>query len=244
MTILEIREWLGLLSPIILAVMGYLFSKRLNKQKKDLAKRDEDNEKKNKVREEKLQKLVLDKLEDVEVKLTNMEFSLNTHIVDTDFKSEFKDSIRNKSRQILANLSSFLTQEQKTVLGNWADTMEEFGLDFFYTSKRKERKKDLDIYLTQELDRHISNFYNYVDFSCEEIRTYKKRKVLFSQFIDQVKLHNRSEQLKMRLVANGFKDTSEVIDEFVGYIEDFFADFASIVRIWERLEIFDKEIAA
>lgn len=243
MTILEIKEWFSVLSPIILAVMGYVFNRRLNKQKEQLEIRDKESEEKNKEREEKLQKLVLDKLNDVEVKLVNLEFSVNSHIKDTDFRSEFKDSIRNKSRQILLNLSNFLTQDHKNILSNWADSMEKFGLDFYYTSKRQDRRKDLDNFLTQLMDTSIGNFYNYIDYSYEEVRISKKKKMLFSQFVDSSKVHNKTEQLKMRLVVNGFEDTKEVIDLFSGYIEDFFMDFTNVITLWERLEIYEKEVA-
>ena len=52
------------------------------------------------VRENKLQKLVLGKLEDVEVLVTNIEIKLEAHIKDTDFKAEFKKS--NQDRETAA----------------------------------------------------------------------------------------------------------------------------------------------
>ncbi len=255
MVFADFTNLISVLTPIILAVMGFLFNHRLNKEKKQAIKKEEirvekekeekeAREKKNKEQEERIKTFIFDKLESVEVKLTDLEISVNAHIEETDFKTEFKDSIRHKSRQILIHLTDFLSLEQKNILGYWADVIEGFGLDFFYTSKRKGRKKKLDTYLSQELELHIGNFHNYIDSIYEEIRIYNKKNYFFSQFIDEVKLHSRSDQLKMRCVANGFKDNVEIIEEFVGYIEDFFSDFTSAIRVWNLLEVYEKEIAA
>jgi len=230
--------------PVVLLILSILFNKKLNKQKKDIngdiEKRDEANELKAKDREERRQKLVLDKLEDLEVNVTDMKIALTVHIEDTDFRTEFKDNIRNKSRQIIINLGDFLAPEHKNILSNWSDTIEKFGLDFFYSSKRKERKKNIDTWLTQEMDINIRNFYNFVDFMYEEIRVYNKKKVLFSNFLDTIKLHNRTELLKMRLIQNGLS-MEDIIDLFSAYIEDFYADFVKAIKIWYTLEIFERE---
>ena len=43
----------------------------------------------------------------------------------------------------------------------------------------------------------------------------------------------------MNLIANGYKNNNEIIDEFTGHITDFFSDFTTIIRAWNLLEKFE-----
>ena len=235
---------ISVLTPIIIAVLSILFNRKINKKDKETLKRDSIRLENEKIREELNKNFILDKLESLEIKFTDLEISVNTHMDETDFRLEFSDKISNKASQILIHLKEFLTPEQNSILNYWSNVIESFGLDFFDSSKRRGRKKKLDNYLSQALENHLSDFDNYVDSIYEEIRVYKKEKVFFSQFIDRVKLHGRTESLKMKCVSGSFKDDQDIIGEFVEYIEEFFSDFTKGVRIWNLLPIYEKENAA
>lgn len=241
---MDYQNWIALiavLNPIILFVLGILFNRKINKKDKELIERDAERVKGEKIRESQLKEFILDTLDTVQIKLVDIEMAFTTLADKIDFKTEFRSKISNKSAQILIHLSEFLTQEQKNILNYWGNIIEEFGTKFFDNIKRKGRKKTLSSYLSQEMEICIRDFDNYVDSIYGEIRIYNKEKVFFSQFIDKVKLHSRSEQLKMRCVANNFKDNDEIIEIFIEYIEDFYADFTSGIRAWNLLSIYEKK---
>lgn len=227
-------------ASIIMLVLGYFFNRKLKKQEKNAKKKEDARVIEDNAREERFKKYISDITEDLVITVTDMKMKLETHIEDTNFKLDFVNTIRNHSRQIITTLTNFLEQEHKNILSHWADTIEKFGLDWYYNSRQKKSKKEIDEYLTQELDIYIKNLDNYVDYTYNVIKIYNNKKVIFSQFLDAVKLHNKTELLKLKLIKNGFKTNQDVFTTFKEYIDDFFNDFTKIITIWNRLEVYEK----
>lgn len=229
---------------LLLLAAGYFFNRRLKKKEKEDKVKEESRVKEDDAREKRLQKYISDEVNELIIKVTDMEMILKSHIEETNFKFDFINTIKNHSRQIIITLTNFLEQEHKNILSHWADTIEKFGLDWYYNSRQKKSKKEIDEYLTQELDIHIKNLDNYVDYTYNVIKIYNNKKVIFSQFLDAVKLHNKTELLKLNLIKNGFKTNEDVFATFKEYIDDFFNDFTKVITIWNRLEVYEKTFNA
>ena len=111
-------------TPLVLGYMTYIFNKKLKEQdvsiKERYAKIDEENKKRDELRkkmdderEERYKKFISENIEDLKVKVVNMEITLTNHVEDTDFRLQFQDAIRNKSRQNILTLTNFLNQQFK-----------------------------------------------------------------------------------------------------------------------------------
>lgn len=187
--------------------------------------------------------LVLNELKTLSTTMVNIQIDLKTHIDETNFIRDFKDSIRNRSKQILS-LSFSLEQKYKNILGFWADTIEKFGTDFYDNKNRGVDKFTLEKQLNQDMTRDLDDLNIYMDDLIEEIRVVDGQKYRFSKYLIKYQVHNKTHLLVSRLADNGFKDNTKITEAFVSYIDTFYAAFLTAISIWEAAPVYHIEMDA
>ncbi len=176
-----------------------------------------------------------DSLSSLETAVKETKQILQTYIADNEFRVKFKNTIRSRSRSLHTLYSSMLPEVSRNALLKWADIIEKFGLDFFYAEQRKCGEKKRDEYLTSILNSHIEYFYYYLDSLHPEVKIFKSEHLTISGLMRKIRIHSRTEFLKITLVKNGL-DTEAVVNLFDDYILEFAQDLSRAFQIWDKLE--------
>jgi hypothetical protein len=232
---------LSALSPIVVglgaAYINYINKKRElihNEKIKEIDQKADEREKNLNEKQERILKIVIDRLQEVEISLCRVEESIAKHLNDTDFRQEYRNRLRQTAMRVLEN-SYMLKQSYKNMLSYWTDSIERFGLNYYYSERRKEGKHSLEKFLTQEKNILIDDFNVYIDGNISTVKTFNGKKVLFSDFVIANGIHNKLEFVIMKLVINGLKE-KDVIDLFTTYIESFFELFITATITWDGLK--------
>ncbi len=160
---------------------------------------------------------------------------LQSYVSDREFRIEFKNTIRIRSRELHALYSTILPEISRNAILKWAGVIEGFGLDFFYSEQRKAEERKRDEYLTAILNSHIEYFYQYLDSSHPGLKIFESKPVTISGLMRKVKIHSRTEFLKITLIKNGL-NTESIIDLFDNYVLEFSQDLSKALQIWHKLE--------
>jgi len=242
------------LTGIIVAILGFLFAKKLKKMDIDAAEKREqqkldfekaevkriENEKiANQQRDEKDERRfenqtrqILEKVGELELKMGTIEDILVTHVGDSDFRLRFRNKVSNLAMNLLK--ASDLDEEYKSVLAYWFSNIETFSLDFWYSDYRKSEPEALKIKLNEKLEILLSNFSQHINLSVKEIREYNSSKVLFSQYLTKTNFHGKARVLILAFGNNGFDVDTKFTTLVIDHINSIHADFITSLRVWRR----------
>jgi hypothetical protein len=206
--------------------------KRDNQAQDSLAKRDEEIDKKQETRI----KIITNRLEEIESVVTNIESALKIHLTDDNFRKDFREVIRSTSLNIIEKSYS-IRQVYKNILSYYADSIEKFGLCFYYSNKRKGAQWDRDKGLTEEKTILLEDFLKFIDSNIIAYKIYKSSKVCMSDFLSDTKINAFAslEILVQDLIRNGLSE-SDVKEKFRIHIDKFFKVFITSSIVWEQLE--------
>jgi hypothetical protein len=204
---------------------------------------DKKIDKKEEVQNENLQKavkLITDEIKGLSSSVVNLELELMNHIEITNFISDLRASIQNRSKQILY-LSLTLNQKYKNILGYWSEIIEKFAVNFCDNKNRKKDTSILEKQLLQDMRKELEDFNYYMDDLIDEYRVVKNKKYCFSKYLNEFQVHNKTHLLVARLIENGFKkeDNDKLIKVFTKYIEEYFQVFLTAITAWNELEIYN-----
>jgi beta-glucosidase/6-phospho-beta-glucosidase/beta-galactosidase len=172
--------------------------------------------------------------------MNDIKAMLEAHIFDNDFQVKFKDEIQKKTA---IELKAFTNLNHRKIINHWVEIIEKFGLKYYYSSYRKGNKRELEEFLTNNINIKIDEFDKFVS---ETITVPKKLGALtlyFNQFIqaknnkvntDIMPVHNHTLILIQNLVKNGLSFET-TIDLFVNYIKDFISAYHHKVELWSTL---------
>ncbi len=177
-----------------------------------------------------------DSLSSLETNVKETKQILQSYIADNEFRVKFKNTIRSRSRSLHTLYSSMLPEVSRNAMLRWADIIEKFGLDFFYSEQRKsEEKKKRNEYLTSILNSHVEYFYYYLDSLHPGVKNFKSENLTLSGLMRQINIHSRTEFLKITLVKNGLS-TEAIINLFDDYILEFSQDLSRAFQMWDTLK--------
>lgn len=205
-------------TPILLAILGFYFKIKLKK-----------HEKENKSNE------LFSKIASMETSIADLKKVLESYISDNIFRISFKNTIRNKSRQLHRLYDNVLSVHSRNAILKWAGLMEKFGLDFFYSEQRKTDEKKRTEYLTSILNSYIDDFYRHVNFSHSGLRLLKSETITISDLLKSANIHSKTEFLKVTLIKNGLS-FDDMINLFDDYITEFSQDLSSAFQVWYSLK--------
>lgn len=219
-----------ILAGFYIPYMNFRQKKRDEENKKQLEIRDAEIDRKQEIRIKK----VTERLEEIESTVNHIEISLKTHLVDDTFRKEFRELIRNTSIEIIER-QYMLNQVYKNILSYYSDSIERFGLLFYYSKKRKEEQWDRDKVLSEEKIILLDDFSKYIDSNVDSIKIYDKHKTHMSDFLKKNNCFASLEILVNDLIRNGLSD-SDVKDKFRIHIDKFFKVFITSTIVWDSLQ--------
>ncbi len=217
---------LGAITPLFLAYLGFHFKIKLKRMEVD----SEDKKQKSELEYNEL----LEKLEQIENKTTEMDKILELYISDNKFRIDFKNEIRIRSRKLYSIYENTLPCFDRNVLLKWAVLIENFGLDFFHSEQRKESAEKRKEYLTIILNSYIAEFYDIVESVHPETKKWESRQIKISEFLKGINIHSETEHLKITLVKNGLSK-EDIINLFADYIIQFSKSLSTAFQNWNKL---------
>jgi len=177
------------------------------------------------------------------LEVTSVKEMLEVHIEENDFTIKFKNTLQNKSSLILAMYGN-LAQGHKNILDYWADTIERFGMRFYYSDFRKaprttkeeisRAKHNLEIFLNTCMDVRLNNLNDLIHDTFPKPKTTNKKKLYFSDFLAESQLHNKTQLLILALVENGLSQ-NEIILKFENYLAEFYQKYLDLMVIFSTL---------
>ena len=243
---------LSVLMPAILFYLKYKYDIKQAKIKseEEAVRKEIERDSKDERRLSAQTTLILEKIGDIEEKVTNMESILIPHILDSEFLIKFKDRLQTRANNIF-QAERNLSDEHKKILNFWVEVIERFALRFCYSTKRKSNKKEVTEFLESQLRIKITEFESIIESSIPKPKLFKCKNIYFVDFLkSSIKdnfnnirpLHTITELLILRMVENGLSPDS-MIELFDNYINDFFKEYFKKLDAWELLlEIQHKDI--
>jgi hypothetical protein len=172
-----------------------------------------------------------------ELKIVDIEKMLSVHISDNDFQILFKNVLQNKNNDTIKNLFDF-NPDYINIMSYWTDSIERFGLKFYYSTHRKKGGECLETFLKLDMDTRILALDKIIDSSQKGLKYFKKEKLFFSEFVRKMNFHADAYVLVQTLVRNGLTPENTV-DLFEKYLTKFYNSFFTAVRIWDTLPDFN-----
>jgi hypothetical protein len=220
---------LGVISAIL---VGFYIPFANMQQKKRDARRDIERDLQ---LDEKLAKrlsIVIENLHSIELKVTDIERILSVHVDDDSFRKEYRTKIQLIASTALKN--DLLGPNYKSIVSQFCDLLEKFGLAYYYSPDRKlayrERKKKLDsLYLIL-----VNEFEDYVSKIINHLRVDKGKTVQFIDFLKPSGMYPSVEILVNDLARNGL-DNDKLIEKFEDCTDKFISDLISASVIWGNL---------
>jgi hypothetical protein len=123
--------------------------------------------------------------------------------------------------------------------------MEDYSLDFYYSNHRLINRKDdeegfnpkdLERDLIQRFEVLLREFNVHTDLILKEARVYDGDKYLFSRFLKKTHFFNKSRVLVNTLAINGL-NSKKFENLMIDYINSFYSDFLTMLRVWRSCKI-------
>ena len=173
---------------------------------------------------DKLQNIAVKEIQDTLVRygmdVSEVKIMLENHISDNDFMLKFKNTLQNKSSLILTMYGN-LDKEHRNILGFWAESIEKFGLKFYYSTHRKGNKIELSKFLNTDMDIKIDSLSSLISRSLPKPKQLKGKPAYFNNFIHDTQIHNSTQLLVLKLVENGLTFES-TISLFENYLAEYY----------------------
>jgi len=256
--ILQIIGALGGPTALIAVALIQARSKRLEKSYEEKMKqRDADQlitiknefasfEKKQNTRND----IMLDRIENTEKLIEEVrdialdsQKKMHSHESEDVNKNLLISTIQRKANQIVNNSLHHNSYDIfKSALLKWSDEIKEYAL-FFY--KNENRHKDKDTFseeLRGNIQKHINILNNFLDANFLEYKMLGDKRVRFSVFLEENKVHRRTYALTERLIDNNL-DNENLRILFSKYINDFFKLFLSAMDAWHLLDNYSNKVA-
>lgn len=178
------------------------------------------------------EKNVTERLAFIENMVTQMHMSLDRLITDNEFRNNFKNSLRVKINELLK--AGMIEGHHRNILSIVQIHIEDFGLKYFYSSYRKNEKKQLENYLTNEYNIRREQINELILDKFQEPRYNGGKKIFFHELLKLSKINAASEMLIMRLTKNGFtsENLNELIILFEEYLETLYFSYMSALQLW------------
>jgi hypothetical protein len=225
---------LSILSAILVGF--YIPYTSMKQKQRDLEQTRRENERDQRA-DEKLgirMKVVIEKLESLELFTREIDKKFTIHTDEDNFRKEYRAKIKIIVSESIKN--ELLHQNFKSIISYFAELLEKFGLNFYYSQERKQdyraRKKILNSQYTILIDELEAYINKVIDNKTLMNSNTPQR---FVDLVREAKLYNSIEILIIDLARNGLSD-EKLIEKFEDTIDKFISDIIKASVIWGPLE--------
>lgn len=218
---LDLYKVLSLINPFIIFFLGFYLTKKVNSIIG------------NKV------KILFQEIQEIRADLLKVESSVMKHLGDDDFRQSFRNSIK---RVVEKNTETpLLKQVYKNILAYYASSLSEYAFNYYYyPEKKKETVREREKFLIREKNIMLDDFHKYLDSNIEDIKPFKGKKLSFSAFIIENRLHNPLELMIMELIKNGLEPI-EIKSMFSDTLDKFCESFITATLVWEDIKELEQQ---
>ncbi len=214
---------------------------------KRIAKKEATNrEKEYTNREVNFQKKILESQSqniNMQMEIQEIKQMLKDHVIDNDFPIIYKDALYKVSNEKLLSYRN-LDPGHSMALNFWLETIEKFGLRFYYSSLRHGDKDSLKLFLQTQIDIKIGELDSIIREHINDSKVYKASRIYFNTFINSnqkhhltnvMPIHYKTDVLIIDMVNNGL-DQEKMINLFKKYIREFYDAYFMKIELWESIE--------
>jgi len=227
----ECGQIVGYFSPLLIFVGGWWIKWKDEKQKEELKKRDDANDIKAEIRN----KLILDKISEMELTVREVEASFKAHVNEDLFRKDYRKTIKFVSSSTIKN--PLLHQDYKHLLTVWGELLEKFGLNYYYSKERGMKERERRKYLDEKRRLVLDEFNETIIQVIPGQRFYKKSAIRFNEFIEKLGVYAAFDVLIIDLIRNGLSDKT-FNEKFEECMDKFCDNFITHTVVWDSLEKF------